>query len=94
MAKRKHWLTMRQSAAWRLYLGLACLFAGAWIFEQSVFEQPKTPSAVQHPLTATLLVIVGLALIWGWWTIKRRLERIIERGCSQEQSSEGAVSVN
>jgi hypothetical protein len=54
-----------------------------------VFEQPKTPSAVQHPLTATLLVIVGLALIRGWWTIKRRLERIIEEAVAKSRAAKG-----
>jgi hypothetical protein len=84
MAKRKHLLTMRQSAAWRLYLGLSCLFAAAWLFEQS-----KSLAAVDHPLTATLLLIVGLALIRGWWTIKRRLERIIEEAVAKSRAGKG-----
>jgi uncharacterized membrane protein HdeD (DUF308 family) len=84
MAKRKHWLTMRQSAAWRLYSGLLCLFAAAWLFEQA-----KLPSALNHPFTAALLLIVGLALIRGWWTIKRRLERIIEEAVAKSRAANG-----
>jgi len=75
---------MRQSAAWRLYSGLLCLFAAAWLF-----EQPKSPSALNHPLTAALLLIVGLALIRGWWTIKRRLERIIEEAVAKSRAAKG-----
>jgi hypothetical protein len=86
MAKRKHLLTMRQSAAWRLYVGLACLFVGAWMFEQAVFDQGKTPAAPQRPVTATLLLIVGMALIRGWWRIKRRLESIIAEAVAKSRA--------
>lgn len=75
---------MRQAAAWRLYSGLLCLFAAAWLFEQD-----KSPSALNHPLTAALLLIVGLALIRGWWTIKRRLERIIEENVAKSRAAKG-----
>ncbi len=87
MAKRKHLLTMRQSAVWRLYVGMFCLFMGAWLFEQSMFEQSKTPAALQRPLTGTLLLIGGMALIRGWWRIKRRLERIIAEAVAKSKAA-------
>lgn len=83
MAKRKHILTMRQSMAWRLSVGLLCLFAAAWMFEQQ--GNPLEPG--HHPLTAALLVIVGLALIRGWWTIKRRLDRVIAEAIAESKEA-------
>lgn len=91
MAKRKHLLTMRQSAAWRVYVGLACLFLGTWMFEESMFGQLKAPATSQHPHTATLLLIVGLVLIRGWWRIKRRLERIIAEAAKSKAQNPGLL---
>lgn len=78
---------MRQQASWRLYLGLVCLFTGAWMFEQAAFEQSKAPAKPLHPITATLLLIVGMALIRGWWRIKRRLARIIEEAVAKSHTA-------
>jgi len=82
MKKRKHLLTMRQSAAWRLWLGMICLFAAVWIYEWS-----DSASELRHPATAGLLAVIGLGLIWGWWKIKRRLERIIENAVAKSRDA-------
>jgi len=85
MAKRKYLLTMRQKAAIRLYPGLVCLFVGASMWEQAAFEPSRTSARPIHPVTATLLLIVGMALIRGWWRVKRRLERVIEEAVAKSK---------